>query len=322
MSKLGDLTGSVKQDTVAIKKSINNVMGGNNYSKVEFLKVPLKEICLRYENYYIDNIKEFKAIRNDIEINGLQQPIVIVDIDKKLASYNDENRDEEYEYLLRHKELGCKYYVSSGHRRFKAYCALYLNKAYVIKDDIETLYRQNLDASKFNEKYSEITAKLLTNNDKEEAIYNGTNLTSRSITNFEYVVSCIANETYNLEDRGYLKKVHDDIYDTYGNSINISDISRYVRIFTSFPKEYLDCVFDGTLPLRTANKMLPILDRLKQDKDVINKIKAGTFKLDEYLPKRKRGKRITYSKKDVLEYLYTVKRNPEKIDEIIATLEK
>ena len=318
MSKLGDLTGSNKQDARAINNALGSLMGDDSYTTVDYTKIPLNQICLRHTNYYIDDIKKFKALKTDISKNGLHQPIVVVNIEKYLENCKDK---AEKEYLKSQKAKGCNFFISSGHRRFKAYCALYLNKNLILKEDFDEMYK-NFGAPKFDIKYSEIVCEILKADAVEKDIYNGTNLTNRGPSNFEFVVSCIENTDYNPEDRGYLSKVHDYIYENYGNSISVSTISDYARIFKNFSDELLECILTGQLPIRTAQKMLPVYDKVASDKNALQDIKAGKFKVEKYTKKAKKTRSVTYSPSDVLDILYKIKRDPKKLEEYIKQIEQ
>lgn len=311
MSKLGDLTGSNKQDTKAINNALNNLIGENSYTTVDLTKIPLNEICPRYKNYFIDDTKSFKALRNDIEENGLQQPLVVVNIKEYL---NKDIQKNEREYLSEQLSKNIKYFISSGHRRYKAYVSLYENKIDV--PDVENVYK-NFGAPEFDEKYSEITCKILKNESNEANVYKGTNLTSRPVTNFEFVISYFNDHKTNEIERGYLNKIHDYIYEKYGNSISVSTISDYVKIFTSYPKELLECIFTGELSLRQAQKLLPVLEVALKDENLIKKIKTGKFKVDDYKEKKQKYKKVMYTESQILEILNKIKRNPKYIDEAI-----
>lgn len=319
MSKLGRITGSVSQDKREIEKAITNLMKG--YTKIQYTKIPLNEICVRHKNYYIDDVKTFKALVADIKNNGLQQPIVIVSISDYLQEIDE--KSEEYAYLSKQKSRGIKYFISSGHRRYKAYVALYLGKTSISQKDMETMYA-NFGALEFgyNEMFSDIICDILSKERNENSVYNGTNLTSRSITNFEFVVSYFENHKVDTIERGYLNKVHDYIYETYGNSISVSTISDYVRIFTSFNSKLLGYIFDGRLSIRNAQKLLPIYSKIENNPNIYKEIESGKFNVDKYKEKKNKKRTVTYSTSDVLEILYKIKRNPKDIDKYISQFKK
>ena len=109
--------GKLAKNTIAFQ----NLTGNSNASAdVEYR--PLNEICSRYNNKYINNSDKAKSLEQSIRENGLIEPIVIVDIDDYL-SRSIATPDEE-KYLLGKKKIGVKYFISSGHRRFKAYVSI------------------------------------------------------------------------------------------------------------------------------------------------------------------------------------------------------
>lgn len=161
--------------------------------------IPLNQICVRYQNKYINNIDKHNSLKNSIKANGLIEPIIVIEIDSYLTK-ND--NDEENEYLRKRKEKGCEYFISSGHRRFKAYASVAMGKDYYTDADLEELYTDAFD-EKYNEwknrpidlnnifseeetSWFEIPAKIISD-ENEDAVYNDSNTTQREITAFEII---------------------------------------------------------------------------------------------------------------------------------------
>lgn len=193
--------GKLAKNTIAFQ----NLTGNSNASAdVEYR--PLNEICGRYNNKYINNSDKAKSLEQSIRENGLIEPIVIVDIDDYL-SRNGATQDEE-KYLLDKKKIGVKYFISSGHRRFKAYVSIALGRDVLTNEELDNfygdfkkIYDEYLDEKEYalingeelpDGKWFKIPSKVTKlDESNENAIYNDSNTTQRELTAFELVVNVI-----------------------------------------------------------------------------------------------------------------------------------
>ena len=193
--------GKLAKNTIAFQ----NLTGNSNASAdVEYR--PLNEICSRYNNKYINNSDKAKSLEQSIRENGLIEPIVIVDIDDYL-SRSIATPDEE-KYLLGKKKIGVKYFISSGHRRFKAYVSIALGRDVLTNeeldnfyDDFKKLYDEYLDEKEYalingeelpEGRWFKIPSKITKLDEvNENAVYNDSNTTQRELTAFELVVNVI-----------------------------------------------------------------------------------------------------------------------------------
>lgn len=193
--------GKLAKNTIAFQ----NLTGNSNASAdVEYR--PLNEICGRYNNKYINNSDKAKSLEQSIRENGLIEPIVIVDIDDYL-SRNGVTQDEQ-KYLLDKKKIGVKYFISSGHRRFKAYVSIALGRDVLTNEELDNfygdfkkLYDEYLDEKEYalingeelpDGKWFKIPSKVTKlDESNENAIYNDSNTTQRELTAFELVVNVI-----------------------------------------------------------------------------------------------------------------------------------
>ncbi len=165
--------------------------------------IPLNQICVRFQNKYINNIDKHTALKNSIKANGLIEPIIVIEIKSYLDS---ELAEDEKEYLCSMANKGCKYFISSGHRRFKAYASIAMDKDYYTDSDLDELYT-NLFEEKYKDwkerpldlnnlyqdnetSWFEIPAKIISD-ENEGAIYNDSNTTQREITAFEIIDNAI-----------------------------------------------------------------------------------------------------------------------------------
>lgn len=189
--------GDMVKETLAFKsiKGEGDITGSIYYKG-------LNKICVRFQNKYINNIDKHRSLKESIRANGLIEPIVVVEIDEYLPSSDNE---EERLYLKEMQRKGCEYFISSGHRRFKAYASLCLSRDIYTDEDLDVLYSEEF-AKILREKESEV---INVNNlfddtpdwttipckivslENESAIYNDSNTTQREITAFEIVDNAI-----------------------------------------------------------------------------------------------------------------------------------
>ena len=288
MGKLDTSLGKNDNFNEKIQDNVKQQIDADTNGQKEVPLVAINQICLRYENNYINDKKTFEPLIKSIETNDLLQPIIIVDIDK----YLPKAKPEEETYLKRmKKKYGCKYFVSSGHRRFKAYCSLAIKKTIFKDSDVINMYKE-IETNDLYKKDSEARTKSDYKNVnkwlyipaqitddvivEENVVYNDTNLTSRPTTNFEYVVNSIEPSGLDINSKSVADDLRSYIYNRYKIDVDKSSIYSYLQIIKTLPKEFIICIYDGELPIRDAKKLLnKITDKNKDE--VLKEIKDGTF---------------------------------------------
>lgn len=174
-------------------------------------ELPLNEICLRAVNKYINNYDEARSLKESIEKDGLIEPITVNEISVFLKSKDiDDLPKDEKEYYENRLNQGFKYFVTTGHRRFRAYCSLALGKDVHTDEEVENFYNafsEVLENSRKAEqegrfadinKYCSIKCFIAKDNvAQENARYNRSNLDQRRIQDFEIVDNIIDEMTSN-----------------------------------------------------------------------------------------------------------------------------
>lgn len=293
MSKLDNTLGFNKSFDTKVQDIVGKQLDNNFNGKKDIFQVPLKDICLRYNNNYINDKKTFSSLKASIENEGLLQPIIITKIDTYLEQANKEEKD----YLTTMKnKYKVKYFIMSGHRRFKAYMSLALKKDIFSDEDVIKFYLANF-GDKFYKEYKstelkgnyedlnkylyipcQITEEVTA--EKEMKVYNDTNLTSRPTTNFEFVVNSI--EPSGITDNSPAKLTENTeiirkyINVTYGMDIPAPSIKKYLQLTRELPSSYIKCIFEGKLSIRDAVNLLTKIDDSNKN-DILNKIKSGKF---------------------------------------------
>lgn len=209
--------GKLAKNTIAFQ----NLTGNSNASAdVEYR--PLNEICGRYNNKYINNSDKAKSLEQSIRENGLIEPIVIVDIDDYLS--RNIATPDEVTYLLDKKKIGVKYFISSGHRRFKAYVSIALNRSILTNEELDNfyedfrkLYDEYLDEKDYalingeelpEGRWFKIASKITKlDESNENAVYNDSNTTQRELTAFELVVNVIDEVKLNGKWDGWNEEI-------------------------------------------------------------------------------------------------------------------
>ena len=183
----------------------------------DVVQIPINQICCRSVNMYVDKQDAAESLKKSIEKLGLIEPIIVIEIDSYIEKMS-EGRKEELEYLTNMKEKGCKYFISSGHRRFKAFISLALNRDMYPGNQINHLYSEEVSKSikKFydermfgfpdgsKKEYDfylipcKIEKKLIEN---EDEFYNQSNTTQRELTNYEVII----NTMYQLKRSDKIK---------------------------------------------------------------------------------------------------------------------
>lgn len=262
--------------------AINGGFGTSN-EKQTITLIPVNEICLRFENKYIINSDKANALKESIKKVGLIEPISVVNIDSFLQSSAAQD-DETCSYLKEMKSKGFKYFVSSGHRRFKAFISLLtetdINTDQDWKNNIEYI---NDIYIKLNQEKTEAFAKGVTENRlakyltipciiekdvvNENIKYNDSNTTQRELTAFEITVNIIdelkKDGTYEDIMKEAVKSVVDSLTE---RSINdrITQLIRKGCVSIEMQKESLDtkkeCLMDAPFnEIRGADNAMNVL---------------------------------------------------------------
>lgn len=292
MGKLSDSLGINNNFDEKVKDNIKQQIDADTNGQKDVPLLAINQICLRYENNYINDKNTFAPLVQSIQTNGLLQPIIVVEITK----YLNKAKPEEKEYLEKmQSKYGCKYFVSSGHRRFKAYCSLATKKLVFKDDDLikfykyvedNDLYKKDKEAKALSDFKNvnkwlyipcQITDDVVTD---ENVVYNDTNLTARPTTNFEYVVNSIEPSGLDINSKSIADELKSYIYNRYKIDVDKSSIYAYLQIIKNLPKEFIDCIYNGELSIRDAKKLLSkITDKNKEG--VLKLIKGGSFNYNE-----------------------------------------
>ncbi len=314
----------------AIEKHSEEILTHNG--KKDIVVIPLYQICSRYENMYINSTKNNKRLRNTIEKSGLITPIAVIPIDK----YKPNSKDEKA-YLEQMKNYGCLYFISSGHRRFRACVSIALGKDIESKKDLEDFYKyvqENRPYDRFdafseeevddqNKWYVDcvIVDKEL---EKENQIYNDTNLTARATTTFELLINSLDEMkkegitwTTNADIQAYIKSKR-------GVDISLQTIKNLMIIINNSDAELLDVIFEGKITVKQAKDLISSYRNMSEEdkKDVIKEIWEGAFDIKKYKEKRSQARRETWSSADVEELLLRIKMKEISIEEALKLVRK
>ena len=88
MGRLNEMLGINENFKTESSKAIKNAFSLDATSKEDVDVLPLKAICPRYQNKYINDPKTTKALAKSIEKNGMLQPIVVIRIDEIIMAAN------------------------------------------------------------------------------------------------------------------------------------------------------------------------------------------------------------------------------------------
>lgn len=314
----------------AIEKHSEEILTHNG--KKDIVVIPLYQICSRYENMYINSTENNKRLRNSIEKIGLITPIAVIPIDK----YKPNSKDEKA-YLEQMKNYGCLYFISSGHRRFRACVSIALGKDIESKKDLEDFYKyvqENRPYDRFdafseeevddqNKWYVDcvIVDKEL---EKENQIYNDTNLTARATTTFELLINSLDEMkkegitwTTNADIQAYIKSKR-------GVDISLQTIKNLMIIINNSDAELLDVIFEGKITVKQAKDLISSYRNMSEEekKDVIKEIWEGAFDIKKYKEKRSQARRETWSSADVEELLLRIKMKEISIEEALKLVRK
>lgn len=196
---------------LASKNAAIMSLAGDSETTKPIKLLPVDEICPRFENKYLANEDKSKSLKESIKNVGLIEPINVVQISEYInyiESKSIRERDEEVKYLEQMERKGVKYFVSTGHRRFKAYVSILLGKDVITDSDWENNYEEikikcedikkkslqtlltgeSLDVE---DKWITIPSIIINGFEKEKALYNDSNTTQRELTGFEIIVNSI-----------------------------------------------------------------------------------------------------------------------------------
>ena len=134
MSRIANLSSTQKSISEALTKNFSK----KQLDKTERQSIALKFICQRYKNNYSYNKNEELALAKKIEKEGQLQPIIVLDIQKFLDS--NSLSEEESKYYQNMQKLGCKYFITSGHRRFRACLSNAIGKPILKDEDVYKFY--------------------------------------------------------------------------------------------------------------------------------------------------------------------------------------
>lgn len=196
---------------LASKNAAIMSLAGDSETTKPIKLLPVDEICPRFENKYLANEDKSKSLKESIKNVGLIEPINVVQISEYISyieSKSIKERDEEVKYLEQMERKGVKYFVSTGHRRFKAYVSILLGKDVITDSDWENNYEEikikcedikkkslqtlltgeSLDVE---DKWITIPSIIINGFEKEKVLYNDSNTTQRELTGFEIIVNSI-----------------------------------------------------------------------------------------------------------------------------------
>ena len=230
-------------DLVRQSKGMEGFKTGGPEQNDEVVQIPINQICCRSVNMYVDKQDAAESLKKSIEKLGLIEPIIVIEISSYKEKLTDE-RKEEIDYLTRMEEKGCRYFISSGHRRFKAFISIALNRDMYPGNQIDHLYSEET-AKAINEFYDErlngfpngfkkeyrfylipckIEKKLIEN---EDEFYNQSNTTQRELTNYEVII----NTLYQLERSGKLDEYEERAKQTVVDGLSSRMLSEWINNF-------------------------------------------------------------------------------------------
>ena len=314
----------------AIEKHSEEILTHNG--KKDIVVIPLYQICSRYENMYINSTENNKRLRNSIEKIGLITPIAVIPIDKYKP-----NSKEEKVYLEQMKSFGCLYFISSGHRRFRACVSIALGKDVESKKDLDEFYKYVLENrpydrfDAFSDEETDDQGKWYVDCvivdkeiEKENQIYNDTNLTARATTTFELLINSLDEMkkegiawTTNADIQAYIKSKR-------GVDVSLQTIKNLMIIINNADSELLDVIFEGKLTIKQAKDLISRYTGMSEAerKEVIKDIWEGTFDIRKYKEKKQQARKESWSSTDVEELLLRIKMKEISVDEALVLVRK
>lgn len=348
---LEDTIGNNEQDKAEIKKQMTNLFGvGENKPSIQSSgktkQLAIKLICPRYKNLYIFSKPEVEALRKSIKESGLIEPITVINIDQYLdPKVNDNLSQSELDYYNNMKaEYGCEYFISSGHKRYRAVLSNLLN-TYIDSDKEIFKFYKDIKSGKINisvddKRYFIDCIVGNPNALAEDKISKRTNGLARTLTAFERVANAV-------DSIARIKKLNDSQI----NAIKTDEIQKFIKETDGVDIDYktiannwgcvkkvrdtdiLELVSKGQIAMRDIKALSPIYDKVIANDDIkktlIKDAKSGCLdmtKIKEMVKpskgRPKKQKTITLSKAEVLDILHQIKLRTLKIDDAITRVEK
>ncbi len=279
---------------------------GLNPEQKKLELIPVNKISLRFENKFIVKEETLKPLIKSIEENGLIEPIVVcrmedylvakglidkgtpldmfIPLSEKIDSAIQKNSNSktanEISLLEKYKELadsGFEYFISSGHRRFKAYISILTGETIVSDQDWENAFEKKLkepEAKISDNNYFRIPSYIVTeeelSGDKENSIYADSNTTQRELTSFEVVINVIdemhKNDAWEEMNQKITKKIFKKYIPSEEENLqkNVTFNKWVKKLEKSFPAEYQKMVSEksnGDKQIELINQKKFILSR-------------------------------------------------------------
>ena len=279
---------------------------GLNPEQKKLELIPVNKISLRFENKFIVKEETLKPLIKSIEENGLIEPIVVcrmedylvakglidkgtpldmfIPLSEKIDSAIQKNSNSktanEISLLEKYKELadsGFEYFISSGHRRFKAYISILTGKTIVSDQDWENIYEEKLKNPSIKisaDNYFRIPSYIVTEEElsgnKETSIYADSNTTQRELTSFEVVINVIdemhKNNAWEEMNQTITKKIFEKYIPSEEENLQKnSTFNKWVKkLEKSFPAEYQKIVsekLNGDKQIELINQKKFVLSR-------------------------------------------------------------
>ena len=325
-SRLKGLVG--KGNLSAIEKHTAYMLDHDELKNITVL--PLNKICSRYENMYINDLEHNKRLRESIERIGQITPISVISIKEK--KYKSQAEEEYYKSML---DLGCEYFISSGHRRFRACLSIAVGRDIESKQDIMDFYKKakeekiyesfknkiiKTEEEEKEEKKWYIDCVIVSaENEKEQDIYNDTNLTARNTTTFELIINSV-EEMINLGNKkpNWID-IQEYIENKRGVTVNNKTISNTLTIYRNSDPDLLETILEGKLSIRDANILAPAYKEMSraERKETVKNIWEGKFNSKKFKKKVEKKKAIKWTNAKVEDLLSRIKMNVLTIDEAI-----
>ena len=321
-----------RKEAISEEKSyLEEITEGNTKRDIE--EIPLNLICERYKNRFIINPKKSHELRESINSIGLREPLNVV----RISNYIPRD-EEEKKYLEIMTGYGCKYFVSSGHRRFKALVSNAIEEDINKRSDLIDFYNQIDSLKKEGKDPYSILGETTTDNkwfakcivvdsfqdeEKERRSYADTNTTGRAgSTTFELVGLAIDNlviekglDIYDTTG----SEVVDYIKTTYSVTVPLKPARNMLAIFRNGDSNFYEVIYEGKLSIRNAVVLAPIYKSMGEEEKetVISEIWEGSFKINNYIEKGEKSKTY-YTKEQVKDILQKIKAGWTTVDDEIA----
>jgi hypothetical protein len=316
------------------KTYLEEITEGNSKSDIE--EIPLNQICERYKNRFIINPKRSEELIESIKAVGLREPLNVVKIEGYVARDNEED-----EYLRTMEEYGCKYFISSGHRRFRALISIASGKQIASRRDIIDFYKDTAalkgteaDPYAVLKNDGETTiwyAKCIVvdnfeSEEKERRSYSDTNTTGRAgSSSFELVGLAIDNilieSGKDISQIQYID-LQEYIRDKFSVNVPTKTIANNLTIFRGADENLLETIYEGKLTVKDAKVLIPAyknIDDEEEKEKIISAIWNGKFSVKEYKEREQKPKQ-SYTREQVKDILQRIKAGWTTVDDEIEKL--